>query len=98
MCHAISREIAKRLTREYLTGLNVRSKWLKVRENVKVGDLVLVNDPKLHRSEWPLARINQIFPGRDGLVRSVGLKTAKSEITRPITKICLLEGISEFAE
>ncbi|XP_050459378.1 uncharacterized protein LOC126855608 [Cataglyphis hispanica] len=39
---------------------------------------------------WPLARITSVHPGDDGRVRVVTIRTATSELTRPIAKIILL--------
>ena len=37
--------------------------------------------------KWPLARVVEIHPGRDGKVRVVTVETAKGRYTRPIVKI-----------
>jgi hypothetical protein len=81
----------KRWTAEYLPRLQLRSKWLE-EKNVKIGDVVLVLDHTLPRAHWPLGRITKTFPGKDGLVRSVELKTAsKDTFVRPVNKITSLE-------
>ncbi|XP_074653624.1 uncharacterized protein LOC141907780 [Tubulanus polymorphus] len=80
-----------RYAREYLPMLQERQKWCKKRRNIKIGDLVLVVDDRVHRSEWPLGRIIAILPGTDDIVRRVTIKTAKSTIDRPINKCVLLE-------
>ena len=36
--------------------------------------------------------VKEISVGRDGLVRSVRVKTATTEFVRPITKLVVLEG------
>ena len=46
-----------------------RQKWTKPRRNFATGDLVLVVDEKVHRGQWPLGRIVQVHPGKDGVVR-----------------------------
>ena len=40
---------------------------------------------------WPLARVTQVFPGRDGRVRSVEVTIATGQLRRPASKVCLLE-------
>ena len=47
-------------------------------------------DESLRTTRWPLARITEIHPGEDYIVRVVTLKTAKGTFTRPITKVCIL--------
>ncbi|XP_017493372.1 PREDICTED: uncharacterized protein LOC108381464, partial [Rhagoletis zephyria] len=59
---------------EYLSRLQSRPKWTTVRANIKIGDLVLLYDEKTPPGKWPLARIADVHPGQDGLVRVVTLK------------------------
>ncbi|KAM4533987.1 uncharacterized protein steap2 isoform 2-T3 [Odontesthes bonariensis] len=80
----------RRWTHEYLTLMQERQKWSKVRENLKTGDVVMIVDPTSPRSSWPLARILETKPDSEGLVRSVKLKTKTGVLERPITKLCLL--------
>ena len=67
-----------------------RNKWYRVRENVNIGDLVLELDPNHKRSKWKMALIVAIYPGPDGLVRKVRIKTQTGEYDRPIHKLCLI--------
>jgi transposase InsO family protein len=80
-----------RWTHEYLPSLQQRDKWSKRRRNIQEGDVVLLNEDNLSRNRWPLARVMQVFPGADGMVRSAMVKTATSEYQRPIAKMCLIE-------
>ena len=72
---------------EYLHQLQQRPKWKNRRENLQKGDLVLVKDELTPPTRWPLARIVEIHPGADGLVRVVTLQTASRTINRTISKI-----------
>ena len=80
-----------RWTREYMTELNRRSKWLDKQRNVKVGDLVLLTEEVTPRSLWPLGLVSEVRVGADGLVRTVTVKTRSTTLVRPITKIVMLE-------
>lgn len=82
----------KRWTREYLPILQVRQKWQIVGRNLAKDDIVLVADKSSPRNCWPLGRILEVYPGRDGLIRSARLKTGNGELVRPIEKLCILEG------
>lgn len=82
--------VATRWQTEYLTRLQQRPKWTKPTGNIKVGDLVLVKDTNTSPSTWPLARITEVHPGTDNLVRVVTVRTSKSTFQRSITKICPL--------
>ena len=73
-----------------------RSQWFRSRDNLQVGDFVLVLEPGLKRktaprSVWKKAIITEIHPSKDGLVRSVTLRDSKrDEYVRPIHKLCLI--------
>ena len=96
----IANEFWKRWRSEYLSQLQVRKKWSKVRSNARVGDIVLLNETDLVRNEWRLARITACKTSDDGLVRSVELKLADKNyrsknsqtqvLTRPVHKIVVL--------
>ena len=66
-------------------------KWFKKQRNVSVVDVVLVISPDSKRGEWPLGKVIETYPVKDGLVRVVKLLVGKSTLTRPITKSCPLE-------
>ena len=80
-----------RWIKDYLPTLQSRNKWLKPETNLSPGDLVLIRHEHTPRGQWPLGLIQRVFPGSDGLVRSVQVRTASGDYERPITKICLLE-------
>ena len=78
--------------KEYVPALQERQKWQRPRRNVQVGDLVLVVDQDLPRGKWHLGRIVMVIHGKDGLMRTVDVKTGpSSSLLRPIQKLCLLE-------
>lgn len=81
----------KKWQTEYLSRLQQRSKWRKGNDNVKVGDVVLVKDENFPPTRWPLARITQVHPGEDGVVRVVSLRSKGNTISkRPVVKLCPL--------
>ena len=81
----------RRWLHEYLPALQCRHRWQVPKRNFKVGDVVIIRDDSLPRNSWLLGRVIEVFPGRDGLVRSVRIRTSTNILVRPITKICLLE-------
>ena len=81
----------KRWTQEYISGLQERQKWFEPSRNLEVGDLVLLLQDQRSRGEWPLAVVTAAFPGPDGLVRSVRVRTAVREFDRDRSKVVLLE-------
>ena len=85
----------KRWLKEYITSLQERQKWRQPKRNIEIDDLVLVADENATRNRWPLGRVTKVFPGTDGLVRSVEVKTKENTYRRPIHKLCLLEAENE---
>ena len=81
----------KRWCREYLVQLQERQRWSTTRRNFRVGDVVLIVDDTSPRNSWPLGRIMETFPDKQGLVRQVKVKTKTNQLHRPITKLCLLQ-------
>ena len=80
----------KRWIREYLPLLKLRHKCNKVERNLAVNDVVLVMDTSTPRSKWPLGRVKETFPDRNGFVRSAMVQTETSVLKRPISKLVLI--------
>lgn len=87
---------------DYITSLQLRNKWYKVQENLKVGDMVIVQDENTPPAKWPLGRVAAVHYSDDGLVRSasVSIPARKKEngvfirdvttLKRPVQKLCIL--------
>ena len=92
-CQLQADEFWRRWQVEYLSLLQGRSKWLVPGKNVNKGDLVLLLDQDQPRNTWPKAIIDEVYPGRDGMVRSVKVRTAdRKTYIRDVRKLCNLEG------
>ncbi|XP_077990938.1 uncharacterized protein LOC144445269 [Glandiceps talaboti] len=79
---------------EYLTALKERDFNVtkgSTKNEIKVGDIVLVHDDQKKRTHWKLAVVQKLKPGNDGLVRSAEIKTANGYSNRPVTKLYPLE-------
>ena len=72
----------KRWREEYQSTLNTRKKWREAKENLKVGDMVLVVDQNVPRGQWHLGRVEEGFSGQDGQVRVVRVSTRGSLYAR----------------
>lgn len=80
----------KRWSREYLNNLQVRTKWNTPQNPIKVGQVIIIkcdSSPPLH---WPLGLVTDVFPGQDGVVRVVQVRTATGSYKRPVTRLCPL--------
>ena len=84
-----------RWIKEYLPGLQQRQKWTKTTRNLRIGDLVLVLHENTPRCDWPLGLITEVHVGRDDKVRSATVRFRGALYSRPISKLCLLEGIDD---
>ncbi|XP_049315834.1 uncharacterized protein LOC125779239 [Bactrocera dorsalis] len=82
--------ICKRWKEEYLKELHKRYKWKYPHRNVEVNDLVVIRNDNTSPNEWKLGRIQKVFPGLDHKTRVVEIRTAQGTVTRPITKIVIL--------
>ena len=85
------RQTWQRWMREYLTTIGSRSKWCEQQENVKKDDVVLVIDPGVARRNWKLGIIENVYPGKDDLVRVVDVKEGDKVYRRSIGRISPLE-------
>ena len=82
-----------RWQREYLTALRERHNLTHTvsKFQPKKGDVVIVKTDSKNRGTWPLAIVNEVYPGNDGVIRAVQLKTAKSMLERPVQHLYPLE-------
>ena len=56
-----------------------------------MGDVVLVIEPDILRRHWKLGQIEAVYPGRDGLVRVVDVRTGGVVKRQPISTLSPLE-------
>ncbi|XP_064650018.1 uncharacterized protein LOC135501704 [Lineus longissimus] len=90
-CQVIADRVCSRWKKEYLPTLTVRSRWTKDVDSTTVASLVLLVDEETPRGHWELGRITATYPGDDGRVRAVDVKTARNTFRRPAAKVCILE-------
>ena len=76
----LANEFWSRWRKEFLLSLQERQKGDTARSNLEVGDIVLLVDDDVKRNKWPMGRIVDTFPGDDGLVRKVDVKTSSSDV------------------
>ena len=80
----------KRWTRDVFPSLLPRKKWHAEKRNVQVDDFVIVKSRNAVRGQWSIGQIVNVYPGEDGKVRNVKVKTCAGEYRRPITKIAVI--------
>ena len=59
--------------------------------NLKIGSLVMVQDDQCPLLKWPLGVVTQLFPSKDGVIRTVEIKTATSTLIRSVPRVHDLE-------
>ena len=80
---------------EWLPLLSTRRKWKKPQDNIRVGDIVLVLSNDTPRAQWPIGRVVDVFPGKDGLVRVTDVLVNGKMLRRPISNSVLWNLLSE---
>ena len=73
-------------TRDFFPSLLVNQKWHTQKRNVKIGDVVIIQDSKQIRGNWRLARVSNVFPSDDGRVRRVELQYKNEKPGEPVKK------------
>ncbi|KAF8785721.1 hypothetical protein HNY73_011233 [Argiope bruennichi] len=87
----LQEDIRNRFRLEYLGQLRQQTKKMIKPHDFKVGEAVIVEVTNQKRLNWPLGKITEIFPGKDGSVRLVKVKTKNGEFLRPVQHLYALE-------
>ncbi|XP_071035303.1 uncharacterized protein [Parasteatoda tepidariorum] len=83
-------QLRKRFRHEYLaTLLQPRKKNNYC--DLKIGEIVLIEDDLKKRLHWPMAKVIAVYPGKDKRIPLSRLKTAHTEFLRPVQRIYPLE-------
>lgn len=80
----------KRWSNDYLNELQQRTKWKYGSTSLKPGQLVILREDNTPPLCWPLARIKEVHPGSDGVVRAATVTISKGSYKRPTTRLCPL--------
>ncbi|XP_063841247.1 uncharacterized protein LOC135101332 [Scylla paramamosain] len=72
--NAIVKSFWKKWMMHYFSTLIVQQKWHCEKRNLRVGDIVLVQDSNNLKGHWKLAEVCQVLPSSDGKVRDVQIR------------------------
>lgn len=92
----VLQEFRSRFRKEYLAQLVQKGKD-KNQKMISVGDIVLVGTDNKKRMDWPMGKVLELMPSRDGHVRVAKVKTSTAVLTRPIQRLFPLE-VSSVAQ
>ena len=84
----LSQQFWNRWQAEYLQELQRRNKWTDGGGNIELNTLVLLKEDHVPPLHWILGRVTALFPGPDGVVRVVSVRTQNGEIKRSIKGLC----------
>ena len=70
--------------------LHRRGKWKSQQSNISPRDIVLLKDDDTFSRAWPLGRVLKVYPGPDGLVKTVDLLLHGKTYRLPISKLVYL--------
>nr|CAI5845761.1 unnamed protein product [Callosobruchus analis] len=77
-------------SKQYVSQLHQQYKWKGAPSTVAVDSLVLVKSDFQPPCTWPVGRVLQLFPGKDGVSRIAEVKTHRGTVTRSIRHLCPL--------
>ena len=52
---------------------------------------MISEDGETARGKWPMGRVDRLLPGKDGLIRTVTLKTPRRLLRKPVQRLYRLE-------
>ena len=83
----------QRWKREYMRALRERHNLTHdgKEKELRRGDVMLIKGDEKNRGLWKIGIVEQLIPGRDGVVRGVKLRAGKSFMERPIQFLYPLE-------
>ncbi|UYV64996.1 hypothetical protein LAZ67_3002688 [Cordylochernes scorpioides] len=86
----IKKELKERFHKEYLAMLVQKGNETEGRRFLP-GEVVLIGRDDQKRIFWPLGRILELYPGKDGRERVARVRTATGEFVRPLKRLFSLE-------
>ncbi|XP_055715180.1 uncharacterized protein LOC129809397 [Phlebotomus papatasi] len=100
LCQKLLQHFAARWRKEYLQTLQPKKKWFTPQDNLKPGDMVILQEDQAAPSHWPMGIVEATYPGGDGKCRVAKIRTTKGTYQRAIQRVAKLpmEGLppSEF--
>ena len=83
---------------DYLRNLPPSVPKFQKKGQLREGSVVLIHEDNLPRLRWPVGIVVKLYPGRDGLVRAVDVRTKKGVYTRSVQRLHDLELAGNFSD
>jgi len=83
----LTADLWKQWLGSYLSSCSQRTKWNHPGRRLEVNDLVYIKDETLKIRDWPLAIIEETFPGDDNEVRTVKLRCRGKSYKRSTDRV-----------
>lgn len=80
----------RRWSQEYITSLHPRQKWNTPANPIEIGSVVVVKDNNAHPLCWPLGIVEEVYRGKDDIIRTLKVRTASGSYIRPVVRVCPL--------
>lgn len=84
--------------REYLPGLQTRQKWQASLPELLKKAVVLIVDPQLPRTLWPIGHVVKVHCSDDGCIRSADVNIKEHVYTRPVARLVMLPALPSGEE
>ncbi|EZA56781.1 hypothetical protein X777_03220, partial [Ooceraea biroi] len=75
---------------EYLQEMQTRYKWKDPGKKVELNAMVILMEDNTSPLKWPMGRIIHTYPGPDGEVKVVLVKTQTGTFKRAVKRLCPL--------
>ncbi|KAJ0177755.1 hypothetical protein K1T71_006628 [Dendrolimus kikuchii] len=79
-----------RFSKEYVSCLQQKTRWRASSGALRVGEMVLVEEPNTPPLLWLVGRIVRVMPGQDGVARMAEIKTKRGLLIRTAHRLCPL--------
>ncbi|XP_047027916.1 uncharacterized protein LOC124635998 [Helicoverpa zea] len=86
----IRRDFWNRWRREYISELQLRTKWKSNTSKLNIGDLVLLHEENVPPLNWRLGRVVRLFRGPDDIPRVADVNTSRGCVRRSLVRLCPL--------
>ena len=90
LCQQITQHFWQRWSDKYLLSTRRFYKWNYPQRNLQVGDVVVLREVGMRATQWPIGRVEEVYPGADGRVRVATIRTSRGLYKRPIQKLTIL--------